>query len=339
MFLSCLDWRNDNMMNNDIYLEVVKEKFMDYMPEQYRNGQLNIHEVNKVNETLDGLTVLLPDNKGLCPSIYVNDLYREYKETGNLNEVLYKGAVRYAEALEMAKGKKSGLNIDPEQLKDNVVLNLINTEQNKELLADVPSKPFQDLSVIFRWVVSQDENGIASTIVNNVLMEAAGLTPDTLMEHAIENTKRIMPPKISSMEEVLMGMDPFLAAGLIEEREPKETMWVISNEQGINGAASMLYEENLHKLAEKVGTDLYLLPSSVHEWIAISTEMMEPGELAEMVQSVNAEQVELSERLSNNVYHYDKEQRKVTMATDVPNKRLDEIVAETPMIYDSVAKR
>lgn len=327
------------MMNYDIFLEVVKEKFMDYMPEQYRNGQLNIHEVNKVNETLDGLTVLLPDNKGLCPSIYVNDLYREYKETGNLNEVLYKGAVRYAEALEMAKGKKSGLNIDPEQLKDNVVLNLINTEQNKELLADVPSKPFQDLSVIFRWVVSQDENGIASTIVNNVLMEAAGLTPDTLMEHAIENTKRIMPPKISSMEEVLMGMDPFLAAGLIEEREPKETMWVISNEQGINGAASMLYEENLHKLAEKVGTDLYLLPSSVHEWIAISTEMMEPGELAEMVQSVNAEQVELSERLSNNVYHYDKDLRKVTMATDVPNKRLDGVVAEAPMFYDSVAKR
>lgn len=218
MFLSCFDWRNENMMNYDIFLEVVKEKFMDYMPEQYRNGQLNIHEVNKVNETLDGLTVLLPDNKGLCPSIYVNDLYREYKETGNLNEVLYNGAVRYAEALEMAKEKKNGLNIDPEQLKDNVVLNLINTEQNKELLADVPSKPFQDLSVIFRWVVSQDENGIASTIVNNVLMEAAGLTPDTLMEHAIENTKRIMPPKISSMEEVLMGMDPFLAAGLIEER-------------------------------------------------------------------------------------------------------------------------
>lgn len=339
MFLSCFDWRNENMMNYDIFLEVVKEKFMDYMPEQYRNGQLNIHEVNKVNETLDGLTVLLPDNKGLCPSIYVNDLYREYKETGNLNEVLYKGAVRYAEALEMAKGKKSGLNIDPEQLKDNVVLNLINTEQNKELLADVPSKPFQDLSVIFRWVVSQDENGIASTIVNNVLMEAAGLTPDTLMEHAIENTKRIMPPKISSMEEVLMGMDPFLAAGLIEEREPKETMWVISNEQGINGAASMLYEENLHKLAEKVGTDLYLLPSSVHEWIAISTEMMEPGELAEMVQSVNAEQVELSERLSNNVYHYDKDLRKVTMATDVPNKRLDGVVVEAPMFYDSVAKR
>ena len=84
---------------------------------------------------------------------------------------------------------------------------------------------------------------------------------------------------------------------------------------------------------------MYLLPSSIHEWIAISTEMMDPKELAEMVQSVNAEQVELSERLSNNVYHYDKEQRKVTMATDVPNKRLDEIVAETPMIYDSVAKR
>lgn len=342
MFLSCFDWRNENMMNYDIFLEVVKEKFMDYMPEQYRNGELQIHDVNKVNETLDGLTVLLPDNKGICPSLYVNDMYKEYMETGNLNEVLSNGAVRYVEALQMAKEKKGELNIDPERIKENVVLALINTEQNKELLAGIPSKPFQDLSVIFRWVVSQDERGVASTIVNNALMEAAGLTPDTLMNCAIDNTKRIMPPKISTMEELLvgkMGMDPMFVSGLMEEREPKETMWVISNEQGINGAAAMLYEENLHKLAEKVGTDMYLLPSSIHEWIAISTEMMDPKELAEMVQSVNAEQVELSERLSNNVYHYDKEQRKVTMATDVPNKRLDGIVAETPMIYDSVAKR
>ena len=84
---------------------------------------------------------------------------------------------------------------------------------------------------------------------------------------------------------------------------------------------------------------MYLLPSSIHEWIAISTEMMDPKELAEMVQSVNAEQVELSERLSNNVYHYDKEQRKVTMATDVPNKRLDGIVSEAPMVYEAGKSR
>ena len=36
----------------------------------------------------------------------------------------------------------------------------------------------------------------------------------------------------------------------------------------------------------------------------------------------------MDERLSNQVYHYDKDLRKLTLATDTPNKRLDGIVAE-----------
>ncbi len=43
----------------------------------------------------------------------------------------------------------------------------------------------------------------------------------------------------------------------------------------------------------------------------------------------------LDERLSNQVYHYDKDLRKVTLATDTPNKRLDGIVAEAPMVYEA----
>lgn len=54
---------------------------------------------------------------------------------------------------------------------------------------------------------------------------------------------------------------------MIAEIPPEQTMWVISNEKGINGAASMLYENELHELAESLESDLYILPSSVHEVI------------------------------------------------------------------------
>ena len=91
----------------------------------------------------------------------------------------------------------------------------------------------------------------------------------------------------------------------------------------------MLYEENLHKLAEQIGTDLYLLPSSIHETIAVSVEMGAPEYLAQMVHDVT-----LDERLSNNVYHYDKDLRKLELATDVPEKGLDGVIAEPPMIYE-----
>ena len=65
-------------------------------------------------------------------------------------------------------------------------------------------------------------------------------------------------------------------------------------------------------------SDLYILPSSVHEVIAVSSDMGSPEMLAQMVVEVNMQEVSLDERLSNQVYHYDKDLRKLTLATDTP---------------------
>lgn len=50
-------------------------------------------------------------------------------------------------------------------------------------------------------------------------------------------------------------------------------------------------------------------------------------------------QVALEDRLSNQVYHYDKDARRLTLATDTPNKRLDGMVAEAQLIYDNGKSR
>ena len=97
----------------------------------------------------------------------------------------------------------------------------------------------------------------------------------------------------------------------------------------------MLYEENLHKLAEKVGGDLYIMPSSVHEVIAVPADVDDPALLAEMVAEINMAQLELGERLSNQVYRYDKDLRKITLATDTPNKRLDGVVTEQIAVHET----
>ena len=46
------------MMNYEIFKEVVAEKFMDYMPEQYQGMRLRVEPVNKVNKVLDGITLV-----------------------------------------------------------------------------------------------------------------------------------------------------------------------------------------------------------------------------------------------------------------------------------------
>lgn len=45
------------MMNYEIFKEVVKEKFMDYMPDSFKGMELVVIPVKKVNETLDGISI------------------------------------------------------------------------------------------------------------------------------------------------------------------------------------------------------------------------------------------------------------------------------------------
>lgn len=316
-------------MTYEEFQKEVQENFKNYLPERYADYQIQIMPVQKINQILDGLS-LVPTEKSatISPTIYLNDMYKDYSRNGNLDTVLKRAANKLEQAIREAPSVVP--SIDFETAEDNITFQLINTRQNKELLQDVPNRPFHDLSIIYRWVVKTDEEGMHSTVIRNSLAEKIGLSEEQMFNLALKNTRRILPPTVKSMNEVICdmfikdGMPAEVADTMIDELPSEQTMWVISNERGINGAASMLYEDKLHELAENLKTDLYIMPSSIHEVIAVSTSMGDPNEFAQMVAEINMDQVALEERLSNEVYHYDKDLRKVSLATDTPNKDLDE---------------
>lgn len=329
------------MMNYELFKEVVMEKFKDYMSEEFKDYELVMTPVEKVNQVKDGIhLVAVGDKTIISPTLYINDIYEHYKENEDLNESIRLAAENMERAFKDRPFEKEMLDFD--SAKDNIVFQLVNTEQNKEMLKGVPHRPFQDLSIIYRWVVSVDESGIASAVVRNNLAEKLGLSEEQLFNLAVENTRRLLPPTVRSMNDVIKemflkdGMPPEMAEMMIGEMPNEEMLWVISNERGLNGAISMLYEDKLHTLAEELGADLYIMPSSIHETIAVSAEFGDPYQLAEMVTEINMDQVSLDERLSNQVYHYDKDLRVLSMATDTPNKRLDGMaVAEPALIYEA----
>lgn len=74
-------------------------------------------------------------------------------------------------------------------------------------------------------------------------------------------------------------------------------------------------------------------------FIAVPASMGDPEELANMVLEVNSSVVDVSERLSNQVYHYSRDDRKLSMATDTPNKGIMNAVADVELVYDKEQKR
>ena len=330
------------MMDYEVFKAVVREKFLSYLPSEYRDAEINISPAQKVNRTMDGLSIYKSGDTQIFPTIYVEDMYRHYQSCNNLEAVLRQSAGKYAEMQDRVKEFKTDFSM--EHFKDNVVMCLVNTEQNRELLADVPNRAFHDLSVIYRWVIEGIPDAAGSVMVTDSVAKMAGVTEEELFRCASENTRRINPVSIITMQELLfetMSLPPELKSIFAQEKSPGENMWIITNENKYNGAISMLYEENLHELAEKLGDDLFILPSSVHEVIAVPVGKTEgsPAYLAEQVYDINMRGLELEERLSNSVYHYDRSARKVTLAAESPEKRLDGKQTEQQMIQEDKRQR
>lgn len=340
------------MMNYEIFKEAFKEKLTDYLPDELKNHRVVEHKVYKVNCEKDAVN-LFPNDKnsraGGSLTIYVENYYEMYKQGESLDDVLRHAADTITKGYEYVPEIMKGNEIDIERLKDGVVATLVNTVQNEDYLKGIPHREFLDLSIIYKSVISSDKEGIGTAVITNDMAERMGVSEAQLYETAMNNTPKLLPVMIKPMEEIICEiiMGEAMVAG--EEMSKDETMemlneakgedelsmYVMTNREKINGAAEILFPENLDKLSAKFDSDIYIIPSSVHEIIAISADGKDVNELQEMVNEVNMNELSLEERLSNEVYHYDRNKRELTIASDAPNKRLDGKSESEPFRYDT----
>ena len=155
--------------------------------------------------------------------------------------------------------------------------------------------------------------GIGSTMVTNGMMEQYGITPEQLHEDAVKNSQEMLPAKLDSMQNIMMGI---MGGGfeqedvLFDEPTPGSTMMVLTNSAQINGASALFYPGVMDQAADHFGGDFFVLPSSTHEVIMIPADgTANFRDLEQMVQDINRTQVARDEQLSDHVYHYDAKER------------------------------
>ena len=91
--------------------------------------------------------------------------------------------------------------------------------------------------------------------------------------------------------------------------------WIISTTTRINGAASLLYEDELHKLAESLESNLYVLPFMESEVFVISADLSDPKDLKDLTSEILEDSIPLDEKLSDQIYFYDRALRNLTLVT------------------------
>ena len=309
------------MMNYESFKNEVEKTFKDYLPERFHEMELEVIPVNKVNGIKDGL-IMTEDSQGgkkVSPTLYINDMYEAYAQTGDFEKVM----------LTAAEGMVNGIAHIPkamkvafENVKHNIIFQVVNTAWNEEMLQKIPHREFLDLSIIYRLIISMDDEGVMSTVVHNDLAQNIGMEEQELFECAVKNTCRVFPPSIVKIGEfmkkelVRSGMPHEEADMLYEAMPENDVLYVITNTKSLNGACAILYENNIHELAMKLGTDLYILPSSIHECIALPANITGVHEAASVLKAANISEVSVEERLSDRVYYYDKDTRILALAIE-----------------------
>ena len=253
-------------------------------------------QVPKNNVTLDALVMRPKENGVMSPTIYLNGELMEKTDAELASFLTEVYAQHHKDAPDMTA------ILTRERILDTVLPRLFSAENAERL--DSRNQVYErmmDLLITYYLpvndLVSPDGSTVATIQVTNAMLRQTGVAAEELKAAALKNmsgTVDIM--RMSEMLTQLMGTS-------MPGCDDSLPMYVVTNKNRLFGAASILLDEVKDRLREILGDDYYILPSSIHEILAIPASAgRDAFEFLQMVTEINRDQVAIEDRLVDNVY-------------------------------------
>ena len=280
------------------FIENVKEHISTRLPSSHK---VVLHPVLKNNNTIyDGLIVLDPI-LNISPTIYLNPYYHRYLSGVDMEDIYDDILHTYWEHLP-TKDFDISVFTDFSKAKQNILVKLINKDKNTSLLKDVPHVVFHDLAIVFLCAVRNYQDEFGTILIHNQHMEHWNVTVDDLYKIGLENTPKILPFRIDSLDKVIEQVEDDNMLLPLENCQ----ISILTNLRRVHGATCIIYPKLLKRIAEMFDDDLIIIPSSIHEVLilpeTITKEEYTLDDYREMVTQVNEEQLPDDEMLSNHAY-------------------------------------
>ncbi len=176
---------------------------------------------------------------------------------------------------------------------ESIIMDFINTGNNKSFLSGIPRMKFLDLSIIYRVIIEEGEGQALSVAVDNSMMKQMGLDCNRLHKIAYANTVSRYPLAIMKKAECL---------------------YIMTNERGMHGAAVMAYGAALEEMAARAGGSFYIIPCSVHELGIVPEGARTVQCLSDALKKSNQMYAGESLMLSKSIYYYDHRKKQVRIA-------------------------
>ena len=294
-------------MSYDEFNEMIRSKLEDICGPEFSVSVLEALKNN--SKVYKGISIKDKANR-MAPTIYMDEFYTDYCDGRDMSEIVN-------EILRIYSENRLGPDIETERfsdcewVRDRIFFKVVNAGKNKTLLQQVPFTLQLDLAVVYGVYMGDYRGSFSSVLIRNEHLKMWDADRALINKLAMENTPKLLPSGIWTMGDVLGEMGMTEDVGSLDA-----PMYILSNQNRVNGAGVMFYDGVLQRFAERNGSDLYILPSSVHELILVPlSAAMKPKELKELIAEVNDTQVAEEEILSYSLYEYRRDRGKVEIAS------------------------
>jgi len=234
-------------------------------------------------------------------TIGTDSLYEIYRNDGESFENLGKKIMDYYMAFTEAAKEASHGNLD--LLRENIYCRLVNYEMNRERLETVPYEKRLDLAVVYYYRLSLFGAENAGVVIDYAKFVDKD-NEQIIREAAWENTLRDEPPAFCLLSD-LIGTMP---------GSSDLPLYVITNSERYYGAICLFYPGFMKQISDMIGSDLYILPSSIHECLVLPAGCIGSSRtLKEMVHTINRSELDRDEILSDSVYYYSRKKDRISI--------------------------
>ncbi|WP_230397617.1 DUF5688 family protein [Novisyntrophococcus fermenticellae] len=270
---------------------------------------VSIQQLPKNNGVIMNALCIRHEHDAMSPLIYLDSYYTRYTQGVPLPHLARYLLDQYRKDILRNADISIHAFQNFEAAQKNIYCRVVNYELNTGRLLEIPHKRFLDLAITYYYQVDDSVLKDATVMITNSHCSQWNLSPEALHETAWENTVHQLPPNLQSMEEALcelLGEEASEEGCILPPPDASPIpMYLLSNKNRCLGAICMLYPGALRETAAHLQSNLFILPSSIHECILIpESQALPKEELEEMVKNINATQLEPQEVLSNRVYYY-----------------------------------
>ncbi len=298
-------------MGKNLTEKMFNEELRKGVESAFPGKKAEVVSIQKPTGKMTGIKLLDADGV-IAPTAYTHQYYEKYAK-GMLS---LEGAIESIcdDFRNADKEKVTVPEISRDALLGGVIPCIVSADADVRWVESVVTRPFLNLRIYYRWIL-KELNGSASIVVNKDLLKQCGLSEDELYEAALNNAKA--DTQLRSMESML--------GDLIQRRPPEAEpidlnlskcprgMYVATGSRGMYGAYALLAGDWWESVAKAMDDDVYIIPSSVHELIALPKSMATADDLRGMIHDVNRSQLGPGEMVSDELYEYDRGSDGVTV--------------------------